>query len=199
MCELSKIFWKEVRKISNILSLLNSHRFISRYVRYNAPNLGLLLNAWIQSNLSILLCLTTIGILSGPNVTLVLPLLSFYKLISPSKYKLSWITLGLKTVKLQFTRDMCTIWPSMLTPYHLCRRGRHGHFYENDPTHGFESDMTAEEIFNMFFGGGFPGQTVYVRRGDPTSRFRQGAHYQRHYQQAQENREVGEYSSHKKN
>eukprot|EP00093_Oithona_nana_P006497 06497.XXX_171405_172296_1 [CDS] Oithona nana genome sequencing. len=33
------------------------------------------------------------------------------------------------------------------------RRTRHG-FYENDPTHGFESDMTAEEIFNMFFGGG---------------------------------------------
>ena len=33
------------------------------------------------------------------------------------------------------------------------RRGRHG-FYEHDPTHGFESDMTAEEIFNMFFGGG---------------------------------------------
>ena len=31
-------------------------------------------------------------------------------------------------------------------------RGRHG-FYEHDPTHGFESDMTAEEIFNMFFGG----------------------------------------------
>ena len=31
-------------------------------------------------------------------------------------------------------------------------RGRQG-FYEHDPTHGFESDMTAEEIFNMFFGG----------------------------------------------
>ena len=30
-------------------------------------------------------------------------------------------------------------------------RGRHG-FYEQDPTHGFESDMSAEEIFNMFFG-----------------------------------------------
>ena len=34
----------------------------------------------------------------------------------------------------------------------FCSRGRHG-FYEHDPTHGFESDMTAEEIFNMFFGG----------------------------------------------
>ena len=53
-------------------------------------------------------------------------------------------------------------------------RGRHG-FYEHDPTHGFESDMTAEEIFNMFFGGGFPSQSVYVRRG------RTSAHFQRHY------------------
>ena len=33
------------------------------------------------------------------------------------------------------------------------RRTRQG-FYEHDPTHGFESDMTAEEIFNMFFGEG---------------------------------------------
>jgi len=74
------------------------------------------------------------------------------------------------------------------------RRGRHG-FYEHDPTHGFESDMTAEEIFNMFFGGGFPGQTVYVRRGDPTSRFRRGAHYQRHYHQAQENREGNNFAA----
>ena len=54
------------------------------------------------------------------------------------------------------------------------RRGRQG-FHEHDPTHGFESDMTAEEIFNMFFGGGFPSQSVYVRRG------RTSAHFQRHY------------------
>ncbi len=45
--------------------------------------------------------------------------------------------------------------------HHHHRRGRGG-FYENDPTHGFEADMTAEEIFNMFFGGGFPSQTVCV-------------------------------------
>lgn len=25
--------------------------------------------------------------------------------------------------------------------------------------------MTAEELFNMFFGGGYPGGNVYVRRG----------------------------------
>lgn len=30
---------------------------------------------------------------------------------------------------------------------------------------GFEADITAEELFNMFFGGGFPQQNVYVRRG----------------------------------
>ena len=41
------------------------------------------------------------------------------------------------------------------------RRTRQG-FYENDPTHGFESDMTAEEIFNMFFGGGESIQTFKV-------------------------------------
>jgi DnaJ family protein B protein 12 len=27
------------------------------------------------------------------------------------------------------------------------------------------ADVTAEELFNMFFGGGFPSQNVYVRRG----------------------------------
>jgi len=46
------------------------------------------------------------------------------------------------------------------------RGGRHGGFYEyEDPSHGFQGDMTAEEIFNMFFGGGMPGSSVYVRRG----------------------------------
>lgn len=29
---------------------------------------------------------------------------------------------------------------------------------------GFESDATAEELFNMFFGGGFGNSNVYVRR-----------------------------------
>lgn len=29
---------------------------------------------------------------------------------------------------------------------------------------GFESDATAEELFNMFFGGGFANSNVYVRR-----------------------------------
>ena len=27
------------------------------------------------------------------------------------------------------------------------------------------ADITAEELFNMFFGGGFPNQNVYTRRG----------------------------------
>jgi len=46
------------------------------------------------------------------------------------------------------------------------RRGRQNGFYEyEDPSHGFQGDMTAEEIFNMFFGGGMPGSSVYVRRG----------------------------------
>lgn len=42
----------------------------------------------------------------------------------------------------------------------------------HDPSHGFEADMTAEEIFNMFFGGGFPSSSVYVRRGGRTYRAR---------------------------
>lgn len=46
------------------------------------------------------------------------------------------------------------------------RRSHRGGFYEyEDPSHGFQGDMTAEEIFNMFFGGGMPGSSVYVRRG----------------------------------
>jgi len=43
--------------------------------------------------------------------------------------------------------------------------GRHGFYEYEDPSHGFQGDMTAEEIFNMFFGGGMPGSSVYVRRG----------------------------------
>ena len=41
--------------------------------------------------------------------------------------------------------------------------------------------MTAEEIFNMFFGGGFPTHTV--NRGG--MRFRQQAHFQRHFHNQQ--------------
>ena len=82
-----------------------------------------------------------------------------------------------------------------LTTYIFCNflLSRSG-FYEHDPSHGFESDMTAEEIFNMFFGGGFPSQTVYMRRGtgDPTGRFRTSAHSHRtyHSHQSAESREV---------
>ncbi|KAK3879655.1 hypothetical protein Pcinc_015799 [Petrolisthes cinctipes] len=38
-------------------------------------------------------------------------------------------------------------------------------YSHHDFTRGYESDMTAEELFNMFFGGGYPGGNVYVRRG----------------------------------
>ncbi len=49
--------------------------------------------------------------------------------------------------------------------------------------------MTAEEIFNMFFGGGFPSQTVYTTRG---GRFQRQAHFQRHFnaQNHEQQREV---------
>lgn len=59
-------------------------------------------------------------------------------------------------------------------------RNRHG-FYEFDPSHGFEADMTPEEIFNMFFGGAFPSQSVYTRQRGGATR----THYQRHYYQHQ--------------
>ncbi|XP_064633473.1 dnaJ homolog subfamily B member 14-like isoform X2 [Lineus longissimus] len=54
-------------------------------------------------------------------------------------------------------------------------RHSHGGYYENDYTRGgFESDISAEELFNMFFGGGFPSASnVYVNRMHPQHR-RQG-------------------------
>ena len=56
---------------------------------------------------------------------------------------------------------------------------RNGSFYEyEDPSHGFQGDMTAEEIFNMFFGGGMPGSSVYVRRGGRWHRQGQAADQQ---------------------
>ncbi|XP_076230829.1 dnaJ homolog subfamily B member 12 [Calliopsis andreniformis] len=41
--------------------------------------------------------------------------------------------------------------------------GRQNHTH-NSYTRGFEADITAEELFNMFFGGGFPQQEFYMRR-----------------------------------
>ncbi|VDM68952.1 unnamed protein product [Strongylus vulgaris] len=43
-------------------------------------------------------------------------------------------------------------------------RGQRGDFFEYDYTHGFDAEFTPEEIFNMFFGGGFPSESVR-RRG----------------------------------
>lgn len=55
------------------------------------------------------------------------------------------------------------------------RRQTNGFYEGEDPGHGFQGDMTAEEIFNMFFGGGMPGSSVYVRRGGRWQR--QGGNY----------------------
>ncbi|ODN02863.1 DnaJ subfamily B member 14 [Orchesella cincta] len=38
-------------------------------------------------------------------------------------------------------------------------------------TRGFESEMTAEDLFNMFFGGGFPSGTVYTTSGGRRTRY----------------------------
>lgn len=40
-------------------------------------------------------------------------------------------------------------------------RSTHAH---HNYSRGFETDFTAEELFNMFFGGGFPQQEFYMRR-----------------------------------
>ncbi len=45
--------------------------------------------------------------------------------------------------------------------------------------------MTAEEIFNMFFGSGFPSQTVYMRRGADGA-FRRQAHSHRQFNTTQQ-------------
>lgn len=37
------------------------------------------------------------------------------------------------------------------------------HEYEHAYHRGFESDFTAEEVFNMFFGGGFPQQRMHTQ------------------------------------
>ena len=52
-------------------------------------------------------------------------------------------------------------------------RPNQGHlgFYDHNPMHIVESDMTAEEIFNMFFGGGAPGG-VHMNMGGMPGGFR---------------------------
>lgn len=51
--------------------------------------------------------------------------------------------------------------------------------YQYGYSRGFEADVTAEELFNMFFGGGaFPTQNVYSSR------------QRRFHRQTQEEREV---------
>lgn len=44
-------------------------------------------------------------------------------------------------------------------------RGNHQRSYQYGYSRGFEADVTAEELFNMFFGGGsFQSHTVYTNR-----------------------------------
>ena len=43
-------------------------------------------------------------------------------------------------------------------------RRRRSHANGFDYTRGFEEEFNPEEIFNMFFGGGFPSRNVYVYR-----------------------------------
>ena len=63
-------------------------------------------------------------------------------------------------------------------PTRHSRRGGHHH---DDYTRGFEADISAEELFNMFFGGGMPGGNVYVHRRNNRS------HHGHHHSQSQQN------------
>lgn len=47
---------------------------------------------------------------------------------------------------------------------HMHHHGRRHYTSDFGYTRGFEADVTAEELFNMFFGGGFPQQNVYRQR-----------------------------------
>ncbi|KAH8358946.1 hypothetical protein KR093_003434 [Drosophila rubida] len=45
--------------------------------------------------------------------------------------------------------------------------GHHGHgqhYNDYGYSRGFQADISAEELFNMFFNGGFPQQNVYMRQ-----------------------------------
>ncbi|CAG7668728.1 unnamed protein product [Allacma fusca] len=59
--------------------------------------------------------------------------------------------------------------------------------YEYGYTRGFESDMTAEELFNMFFGGAFPSSSVYS-----TGRRRTRFYYSNGHSQESSNGQQGE-------
>jgi len=63
------------------------------------------------------------------------------------------------------------------------RQTRRGH--HDDYTRGFEADISAEELFNMFFGGGMPGGNVYVHRRNQRSHHH-GHHHQQTASQPQE-------------
>lgn len=61
----------------------------------------------------------------------------------------------------------------------ISRGGGGGGYSRYTYSRGFEADVTAEELFNIFFGGGaFPTQNVYTNR------------HRRFHRQTQEEREV---------
>ena len=63
------------------------------------------------------------------------------------------------------------------------RRHYHSDQFEHDFSRGFESEMTAEELFNLFFGGGFgQGANVYHFNGGRVHAHRRNA---QQHQQAQ--------------
>jgi len=67
----------------------------------------------------------------------------------------------------------------------------HHHRTYTSYTRGFESDATAEELFNMFFGGGFGNSNVFVRRNGRVYRQNTGSTESHHSHQREQQQQGG--------
>ncbi|KAK4872845.1 hypothetical protein RN001_014874 [Aquatica leii] len=69
-------------------------------------------------------------------------------------------------------------------------RNHHHHTYTSY-SRGFESDVNAEELFNMFFGGGFGNSNVFVRRNGRVYRQNMGTSESHHSHQREQQQQSG--------
>ncbi|KAF5294450.1 hypothetical protein FQR65_LT01576 [Abscondita terminalis] len=69
-------------------------------------------------------------------------------------------------------------------------RSHHHHTYTSY-SRGFESDVNAEELFNMFFGGGFGNSNVFVRRNGRVYRQNMNTNESHHTHQREQQQQSG--------
>ncbi|KAF5283146.1 hypothetical protein FQA39_LY17404 [Lamprigera yunnana] len=69
-------------------------------------------------------------------------------------------------------------------------RNHHHHTYTTY-SRGFESDVNAEELFNMFFGGGFGNSNVFVRRNTRAYRQNMGSSDSSHSHHREQQQQSG--------